>query len=137
RDNGLLREHLLPVIRARGVDLVLQGHDHVYGRRLDEGGRLPVFAVSVAGAKQYRLSARARDTMAPVGEDTQLFQVIRVDGDRLRYEARTATGRLYDAFELVGDRASRRLLEQPDGRIGQRACERARTPKGRADRCWE
>src|SRR5690606_3646699 len=42
RDNAALREHLLPVIRRRGVDLVLQGHDHVYGRRRDEGGRLPV-----------------------------------------------------------------------------------------------
>ncbi len=137
RDNAALREHLLPVIRRRGVDLVLQGHDHVYGRRRDEGGRLPVFAVSVAGAKQYRLSAGARETMDPVAEDTQLFQVIRIEGDRLRYEARTATGRLYDAFELVGDGTSRRLVEQPDGRIAPRLCQRARTLKGRTDRCWE
>lgn len=137
RDNAALREHLLPVIRRHGVDLVLQGHDHVYGRRLDEEGRLPVFAVSVAGAKQYRLSPRARDTMEPVGEDTQLFQVIRIEHDRLRYEARTATGRLYDAFELVGDRASRRLVERPGGRIAPRLCQRAQTLKGRADRCWE
>ena len=137
RDNARLREHLLPVIRRHGVDLVLQGHDHVYGRRLDEGRRLPVFAVSVAGAKQYRLSPGARGTMAPVAEDTQLFQVVRIDGDRLRYEARTATGRLYDAFELVGDRTSRRLVEQPGGRIAPRLCQRARTLKGRTDRCWE
>jgi hypothetical protein len=32
--------------------------------------------------------------------DTQLYQVIRIDGDRLSFEARTATGRLYDAFDL-------------------------------------
>jgi hypothetical protein len=30
-----------------------------------------------------------------------LFQVIRVDGDKLRYEARTATGELFDSFDLV------------------------------------
>ena len=137
RDNAVLREQLLPVIRRHGVDLVLQGHDHVYGRREDEGGRLPVFAVSVAGAKQYRLSARARGTMDPVAEDTQLFQVIRIEGDRLRYEARTATGRLYDAFELVGDGTSRRLVEQVRGRIAPRLCQRAQTLKGRTDRCWE
>lgn len=137
RDNAQLREHLLPVIRRHGVDLVLQGHDHVYGRRLDERGRLPVFAVSVTGAKQYRLSAGARETMAPVAEDTQLFQVIRIEGDRLRYEARTATGRLYDAFELVGDGAARRLVEQPGERIEPRMCQRAQTLKGRTDRCWE
>lgn len=137
RDNELLRRHLLPVIRRHAVDLVLQGHDHVYGRRLDEDGRLPVFAVSVAGAKQYRLSTHARDTMDPVAEDTQLFQVVRIDGDRLRYESRTATGRLYDAFELVGARESRRLVEVTDGRIDERLCQRTETLKGRTDRCWE
>ncbi len=138
RDNELLIRHLLPVVRRQGVDLVLQGHDHVYARRTAGGDDAPpVLSVSVAGPKQYRLSARARDTMAPVAEDTQLFQVIRIDGARLRYESRTATGRLYDAFELVREGRATRLVEQADGRIGERACGRARTLKGRADRCWE
>ena len=138
RDNALLREHLLPVIRKHRVDLVLQGHDHVYGRRLHDEAPTPVFVVSVAGAKQYRLSDEARKTMRPVAEDTQLFQVLRFDGDRLRYEARTATGRLYDAFELLDEgTAGKRLLEVDAGRIGERTCPRARTLKGRADRCWE
>ncbi len=140
RENVLLREHVLPVLEQRRVDLVLQGHDHVYGRRggLVEGQGTPQYVVSVAGAKQYRLSPEARETMAPVAEDTQLYQRVRIDGDTLHYEARTATGRLYDAFSLVGDRASgRRIVEQPEGRIPQRDCERAATLKGRADRCWE
>ena len=139
RDNALLREHVLPVLERRQVDLVLQGHDHVYGRRagLRAGRATPQYLVSVAGAKQYRLSTEARATMAPVAEDTQLFQVIRIDGARLRYESRTATGRLYDAFELVREGRATRLVEQADGRIGERACGRARTLKGRADRCWE
>ena len=34
------------------------------------------------------------------GEDLQLYQLITVDGDELRYAARTATGRPYDAFTL-------------------------------------
>jgi hypothetical protein len=38
--------------------------------------------------------------MDRVAEDTQLYQVIRVEGDILRFEARTAVGDLYDAFEL-------------------------------------
>ena len=76
--------------------------------------------------------------MAPVAEDTQLYQRVRIDGDTLHYEARTATGRLYDAFSLVGARASgRRIVEQPEGRIPQRDCERAAALQGRADRCWE
>src|SRR3546814_17207118 len=82
RDNALLREHLLPVLERHRVDLVLQGHDHVYGRRggLVEGQGTPQYVVSVTGAKQYRLSDRARRTMDPVAEDTQLFQVVRIDG---------------------------------------------------------
>jgi len=138
RDNALLRRHLLPVIRRHKVDLVLQGHDHVYGRRLPVDEPTPAFVVSVAGAKQYRLSDDARATMKPVAEDTQLFQVLRFDGGRLRYEARTATGRLYDAFELVDSGAGgKRLVEVLEGRIGERDCARAETLKGRADRCWE
>src|SRR5690606_22056148 len=48
RDNRLMRTHLLPVIKRHKVDLLLQGHDHVYGRRND-GAPTPVFVVSVAG----------------------------------------------------------------------------------------
>src|SRR5690606_34814382 len=140
RDNALLREHVLPVLERHRVDLVLQGHDHVYARRpgLVPGRATPQYVVSVAGAKQYRLSARARAQMAPVAEDTQLFQVVRVADGELRYEARTATGRLYDAFSLVGDRASgRRIVEHHEVRIPQRSCGRDATLKGRANRCWE
>jgi len=139
RDNELLVEQLLPVIRRHRVDLVLQGHDHTYGRRADEGGAAtPVFVVSVAGPKQYRLSDMARRTMRPVGEDTQLYQVLRIDPQRIAYESRTATGRLYDAFELQRDaRGGKRLVEIERGRIVPRDCPRPLSPKGRDDRCWE
>lgn len=139
RDNAELVQTLLPVLRQHRVDLVLQGHDHTYGRRGDEGGAAtPVFVVSVAGPKQYRLSDMARRTMRPVGEDTQLYQVLRIDPQRIAYESRTATGRLYDAFELRRDAAGRkRLVEIEQGRIAPRDCPRAASPKGREERCWE
>lgn len=140
RDNAQLRKYLLPVLQKHRVDLVLQGHDHVYARRsaTDSQHSTPVFVVSVTGAKQYRLSPDARQKMRPVGEDTQLFQILRLQGDTLAYEARTATGRLYDAFDLVDEGAGgKRLQEHETGRIPERSCERATTLKGRADRCWE
>lgn len=138
RNNRTLASELLPLLRRHKVDLVLQGHDHTYGRRRDEGGTLPVFVVSVAGPKQYRMSDVARRTMRPVGEDTQLYQVLRIDPQRLAYESRTATGRLYDAFELVRDaNGGKRLVEREEGRIAPRDCPRDKTLKGRADRCWE
>lgn len=139
RDDVALREQLSPVLREAKVDLVLQGHDHAYGRRaLDPGKTTPLLLASVAGAKQYRVSRQALETMAPVAEDTQLFQLIRIDGDALRYEARTASGRLYDAFALqAGADGARRLLERTEGRIAPRRCMREASPKGRSDRCWE
>ncbi len=138
RENTALRDELLPVVRRHKVDLVLQGHDHTYGRRGEGQAATPQYVVTVAGPKQYRLSDEARKTMAPVAEDTQLFQVLRIDPQHLRYEARTVTGRLYDAFELRRDASGgKQRVELTDGRITPRDCPRAQTAKGRADRCWE
>jgi hypothetical protein len=57
-----------------------------------------VYVVSVSGPKMY--NHQKQDFMKRVAEDTQLYQVIHIDGDKLRFEARTAIGDLYDAFEL-------------------------------------
>jgi hypothetical protein len=117
---------------------VLQGHDHTYGRRGEGQAATPQYVVTVAGPKQYRLSDEARATMAPVGEDTQLYQVLTIDPRHLRYEARTVTGRLYDGFELNREEdGSKRKTELTEGRIAPRDCTRTQTLKGRADRCWE
>ncbi|MGY1410283.1 MULTISPECIES: metallophosphoesterase [unclassified Luteimonas] len=140
RDNRALRRHLQPVVERHRVDLVLQGHDHTYGRRGGGSAKAatPQYVVSVAGPKQYRVSEQARATMSPVAEDTQLFQVLRLQDGRLSYEARTVTGRLYDAFTLVDQGAAgKRIEEQVEGRIDERRCLRAQTLRGRADRCWE
>ena len=53
---------------------------------------------SVSGPKMYNLSPSR--IMQRVAEDTQLYQIIHIDGDQLHYEARTATGDLYDGFVL-------------------------------------
>jgi hypothetical protein len=136
-----LHAALVPVIEKHRVDLVLQGHDHTYGRRSGDraGQTLPQYIVSVTGPKQYRLSELAKQTMKPTAEDTQLFQHIRVDGKRLRYQARTVTGRLYDDFEIVrGADGRKRLVEHRKGRIAPRDCvHREATLSGRKDRCWE
>jgi hypothetical protein len=97
RDNKALRELWQPIFDRHRVDLVLNGHDHVYGRTRLVGGT--VYAASSAGTKFYELAPK--DEFARVGEDTQLFQVIRISGDRLRFEARMTDGSLYDAFELM------------------------------------
>lgn len=134
----VLRDTLMPVLQKHAVNLVLQGRDHVYGRRSDAQAATPLYLMSVAGPKPYIVSDDARETMSPVGEDMQLFPVLRLEGHRLAYEARTVTGTLYDAFSIIdAGAAGRRVEEHVEGRAGERRCARSQTLGGRADRCRE
>lgn len=120
RDSPERREVLLPVIETHEVDLVLQGHDHTYARgaigqtpeRLgfrDAGGDVTtMFVNSVSGPKQYAFKDNGWDGYSDTGvelarkaENTQFFQVITIDGDRLDYRALTALGELYDDFSMT------------------------------------
>ena len=105
RDNKEFRERFKPLFDQYHIDLVLQGHDHTYsrGQNLPRGlsGREvsgPVYLVSVAGPKMYQVDgAKWMDVSL---ENTQLFQVIHVDGGKLKFEAYKASGELFDAFSL-------------------------------------
>lgn len=129
RDNKSRRELLLPVLKKHDVDLVLQGHDHTYARgairgqtpqrttRIHDGAVGPMFVNSVSGAKQYDWSAGrwanyANDgvTLDRLGENTQFFQVIRIDGLSLAYDAYTADGQIYDSFKLIKGKDGKRKL---------------------------
>lgn len=111
RDNPMIRKAWQGVFDRHRVDLVLQGHDHSYGRtglmhgsntdtgltkQIPESGT--VYVVSVSGPKMYGM--QARPFFRRTAEDTQLYQVIEIDGDTLKYVAHTATGRPYDGFTL-------------------------------------
>jgi len=128
RDNPHLRALWQPVIDKHHVDLVLQGHDHTYARsqlmtqevNLATGVSKAdprtgtVYVVSVSGPKMYELGRRP--FMRRAAEDTQLFQIITIDGEQLLYEARTATWELYDGFVLRKEPGARRaLIEQMPG----------------------
>jgi hypothetical protein len=115
RDNESLRKTWKPILDKHKVDLVLQGHDHTYGRtgletpiataNLQTGVNASemtsgtVYVVSVSGPKMY--DVRKHPFMKRVAEDTQLFQIIHINNDKLQYEAYTAAGVLYDAFTLT------------------------------------
>lgn len=152
RDNEKLRKQWKPVLDKHRVDLVLQGHDHTYGRTglttpgpdwvspaarkaaaaadekktidpdvaeqnaIDHNADVAqtegtVYVVSVSGPKMYDLQRQS--FMQRAAQDTQLFQLIYIDGDQLHFEARTATGSLYDAFTLTKqDGGPNKLTEQ-------------------------
>ncbi len=52
------------------------------------------------GPKFYPVNEKHKYLMKKLGTGLQLYQVIWVDGDVLRYESRTVTDELYDSFEL-------------------------------------
>ncbi|MFA7229450.1 MAG: metallophosphoesterase, partial [Melioribacteraceae bacterium] len=108
RDNKEIRESLVPVYDKYHVDLVLQGHDHTYGRTfklrnneiVDNKENGTIYVVSVSGPKAYELNPLYAKLMAKTGEKTQLFQEISIDGGHLIYKSYTVTGKLFDSFEL-------------------------------------
>lgn len=126
RDNKELRNAWQPLLEDHGVDLVLQGHDHTYSRsglggpkNVPEGIRRQesntVYVVSVSGPKLYTLQELWDVEREASG--VQLFQVIHVSQESIRYEARLATGELYDAFTLKKNADGKsELIEQVPAR---------------------
>lgn len=121
RDNPPLRLKWQPIFDEFNVDLVLQGHDHSYGRGENvasgTSGQLtgagPVYVVSVSGPKMYMLADHSVASMDRVGEDVQLFQVIEFQEKRIVYQAKTATGELYDAFDIErADDGKKRIIDR-------------------------
>jgi hypothetical protein len=126
RDNKLLRETWQPIFDKHAVDLVLTGHDHSYGRTnlvtgaaARSGKSGTVYVVSVSGPKMYSLDDGSAG-MQRRAEDTQLFQIIRIAGNRLSFEARTAKGTLYDAFDLEKRRGKQSKLVNRTPRTPER-----------------
>ena len=143
QDTEELKAAWKPVFDKRKVDLVLQGHDHCYSRLTSEAGSAaataarasgkaqgPVYLVSVTGSKMYGLNDRAGTQPDRIAEDTQLYQVVDVQDDRLQFRTHTASGRLYDGFDLIRRADGSNWLEETGGLIAQRRCNGAMGPDG-------
>lgn len=98
RDNVILRERFRPIFEKYAVDLVLQGHDHTYARGA-AGKERPVYLLSVAGPKMYESDSDR--WMEVAASNTQLYQVIRVQDDRLYFTSYKLDGQVFDSFELA------------------------------------
>jgi len=106
RKNENLIRHLKPLFDKYQVDLVLQGHEHTYARgssmsagtdkETHQAGT--VYVTSVSGPKMYELTHK--NGLDRSAENTQLYQIITINQDKLLYKAMMVTGELYDSFEL-------------------------------------
>ncbi|MDR7130305.1 hypothetical protein J2X69_002655 [Algoriphagus sp. 4150] len=125
RDNKEFREAFKPIFDKYKVDLVLQGHDHSYGRgrnlpsgvaNQDPAAQGPVYVVSVSGPKMYNLTFEK--WMDRAASNTQLYQLISIEDDHLSYGAYTATGQLYDAFDIIkSDGKPKQFIDKADKAI--------------------
>jgi len=106
RDNADVRNAWKPIVDKHKVDLVLNGHDHSYGRSALTDST--VYVTSTSGAKMYKLDKV--DWPKRKAQDTQFYVVVSIDGDKLAFRARTATGELYDSFDLIKQPGKPNLL---------------------------
>lgn len=100
---------LKPILDRYKVDLVMQGHVHFYtrGQRVkvktpttafdERTGTLYMTTSSTAAARTPREEGEWMDKAAG---PLQLYEVVTIDGDTLRVRTHTATGALFDAFDL-------------------------------------
>lgn len=108
RDNEKLRSRFKPIFDKHKVDIVLQGHDHAYGRGMvnnvptgysvNDKTSGTMYVVSVSGPKMYDISNDP--WMDRKARNTQLFQIITIHDNILSFQSFTADGELYDAFDL-------------------------------------
>ena len=108
RDYVEMRAALAPLYEKYHVDLVLQGHDHLYsrshkiagGKVVDPAAPGVIYAISVSGPKMYQLQNTNGTLMAKIDREKQFYQTIDVAPDRLKYASYAIDGTLADAFEL-------------------------------------
>ncbi len=118
RNNLGIRESWGPIFEQYNVDLVLNGHDHAYGRgnltaneadlpagadpELSQTG--PVYVSASVGSKFYDAGPRHWNEnnahLRRLVTSMQTYQVVDVAGDTMRFEARTADGAFLDGFTI-------------------------------------
>jgi len=108
REYAEMRAALAPLYEKYRVDMVLQGHDHVYARThkiardriVDPSAPGVVYVISVSGPKMYKTQKVNSQYMARMIENEQFYQIVDVSPDRLALTAYSIDGGVADRFEL-------------------------------------
>ena len=101
RDFPELQKYLVPLYEKYKVALVLQGHDHAYGRITKNG---VTYMISVSGPKMYELDSKYAKQMDKTITNEQMYQVVDVNAARIALGAYSVDGRLLDSVEIKANR---------------------------------
>lgn len=107
-DTAKVRELWAPVLEKHGVDLVLNGHDHIYlrsylmkNRHISTDGQGTTYMVAGStGPKFYAHTERGWHEVVD-DEKIQMYASVEVVGDKLHVVAKTISGRVVDEFTLT------------------------------------
>ncbi|MDR3149970.1 MAG: metallophosphoesterase family protein, partial [Oscillospiraceae bacterium] len=102
--SALVLQNWAPVFEETGVDVVFEGHQHVYARSMPlyqgqvdyENGI--VYIMGVSGSKFY--STANENLMARVIYNQSCYQAVEADGDTLSISTYSASGALLDSISL-------------------------------------
>jgi acid phosphatase type 7 len=109
RDQRKTKNAFMHLFDKYNVDLVLQGHDHVYARThklkndkiVSDFESGTVYISSNSGSDDYNTQSINTHLTIKHSNKAQLFQVISINQNRLQMNTYTATGELFDSFELI------------------------------------
>ena len=93
--NVELRIRLEPLFLRHGVQVVFSGHDHMYERLKPQKG-ITYFVVG-SGGQLREGGVRRSETTAAANDQEQLFLLVDVDREALRFQAITRNGAVIDS----------------------------------------
>ncbi|MVO98809.1 phosphodiester glycosidase family protein [Paenibacillus lutrae] len=106
-DEKIVRDTWTPVFDEFKVDLVLNGHDHIYSRTFPMKGNKPALegegtTYVIAGSTGPKFYSRTvREWQKVIDEEqTQMYAAVEIAGDQLQVVTKTVGGRVVDEFTL-------------------------------------
>ncbi len=106
KNNNLIQRYMFDdLIQDYHVDLVLQGHEHAYGRMTltsDDSQFTTLYTISHCSPKNYRISDSAEERFEKIGAEGRYYQTVSVKGDTLTmvaYEASQHTR--FDSLAVI------------------------------------
>ncbi|WP_314588148.1 phosphodiester glycosidase family protein [Paenibacillus terrigena] len=120
-DSEHIRNTWTPIFDEFQVDLVMNGHDHVYVRTYPMKDKKPVgdgegttyIVGGSSGPKFYQVWARDWQKVTD-GEQVQMYIAAEIDGDEMKFVVKTVNDRVVDEFRLVKIPTKSIVIDQPN-----------------------